>query len=110
MAQILTVLSQLIKLVVQTHLQLSVICNFLSNLRVKEGREVSLDLVRGFFLRTETCMVLQLIIIVIHELDLHVLNVLSGKPILSVEELYHLFLRCAYCPIVLNHHILQGLN
>jgi len=69
MAQILTVLSQLIKLVVQTHLQLSVICNLLSNLRVKEGREVSLDLVRSFFLRTETCVVLQLIIIVVHELD-----------------------------------------
>lgn len=55
-------------------------------------------------------MSLELFIIIVHEVDLHVLDVLSCEAIFSVEELDNLILGGSHCAIILNHHILKCLD
>lgn len=54
-------------------------------------------------------MTFKLIIIIIHQVDFHVLNVLCRKAIFSVQELDNLFLRSTHSTIILNHDIFKSL-
>lgn len=91
-SEVLSILLELIELVVKTHLHLSIISDLLGNLRVHKVGEDSLNFIGVLVLGSEACMTLKLIIVIVHEVDLHVLYVLSGKTILSIEELNNLVL------------------
>jgi hypothetical protein len=56
MSQVLSILLELVKLIIKTHLQLSIIGNLLRNLRVHKVRKNSLNLVGTLILRSEACM------------------------------------------------------
>lgn len=91
-SKVLSILLELIELVVKTHLHLSIISDLLGNLRVHKVGEDSLNFIGVLVLGSEAGMTLKLIIVIVHEVDLHVLDVLSGKTILSIEELNNLVL------------------
>jgi len=110
MSQILSILLELVKLLIKTHLKLSIISNLLGNLRVHEVGENSLNLIGTLIQRSEATMSFKLFIIVIHQVYFHVLNVLSSKAILSVQELDDLFLRCANSAIILDHDIFESFD
>jgi len=105
MSQVLSILLELVKLLIKTHLKLSIISNLLGNLRVHEVGKDSLNLIGTLIQRSKASMSFKLFIIVIHQVYFHVLNVLSSKAILSVQELDYLFLRCAHSAIILYHDI-----
>jgi hypothetical protein len=83
-SQVLSILLELVKLIIKTHLQLSIISNLLGDLRVHEVGKDSLNLIGALILGSKACMIFKLLIVVIHEVDFHVLNVLSCKAILSI--------------------------
>jgi hypothetical protein len=56
MSQVLSILLELVKLIIKTHLQLSIIGDLLRNLRVHKVRKNSLNLVGTLILRSEACM------------------------------------------------------
>ena len=55
-------------------------------------------------------MTFKLFVIIIHQVDFHVLNVFSSEAILSVQELDNLFLRCAHSTIILDHDIFKSFD
>ena len=83
---------ELIKLIVKAHLHLSIIGDLLSDLRVHKFGEYALNFIGVLFLVSEACMIFKLIIVVLHEVDLQVLDVLSGETVLTIEELDDLVL------------------
>ena len=69
-----------------------------------------MDLITALVEGDEAGMCLQLLVVHGHEVDLHVLDVLSREAVLAVEELHHLVLRSAHSPIILDHHVLESLD
>ena len=55
-------------------------------------------------------MALELLVVQIHQIYLHVLDVFCRETVLTVEELNDLVFRCSHCAVVFNHDIFQGLN
>jgi len=73
------------------------------------GNDLLMDLSR-LLDRQEVAALVESVVVHLFQLDLEILDILACHAIFAVEELNHLLLRSAHGAVILDHHVLQGLD